>query len=173
MSAPPAMAEDVFLYLLTKPLPTLRTASMCRSAKKVDANTASLPPYACYGQRTPQDRSVMAPAAHCTRPMWGSDPHAHDGLCSRCWHEREAIGGTYSTMKANPASHDLSREGIRRLTFARDGDPLPPTPLELLDAAQQPTSPIDSMELWLHFIDVDHIDPEPEQYGEQDIGESA
>lgn len=157
------LAEDVFLFLLTKPCPALRTSSACRSAKKVDANTGSLPPYACYAQRTPQDRSAMKPAAHCTRPMWGSDPHAHDGLCSRCWHEREMIGGKYQTMRANPASHDLSRESIQRLTFTRGENvaPLPPTPLELLDAAQQPTRPIDTLELWARLPVFD-----PEQHGE-------
>lgn len=156
------VAVDVFLYLLTKPSPTLRTSSMCRSSKRVDAKTASLPPYACYGQRTPQDRSVMVPAAHCTRPMWGSDPKAHDGLCSQCWHEREAINGSYKTMRANPASHDLSGESIRRLTFTRGENtaPLPPTPLELLDAAQQPTKLMDSLELWAALPTRDPEDPE-------------
>lgn len=77
----------------------------------------------------PVDRGPGREPGPCRRPVWGDgivDGQRHD-LCSACWHEWNAFHGSYQTMKANPASHDLSAESIARLTFTRGNAPaLPP-----------------------------------------------
>jgi hypothetical protein len=106
-----ADTSELLVFLLTKPSPRLRTATVCASDKLVD-------------------RGPGRPPGPCTRPAWGNGSGIQGrgaGLCSRCWHEWNAIHGVYRTLRANPAAADISNEGLARLFITRglDAEPLP------------------------------------------------
>lgn len=63
----------------------------------------------------------------CIRPVWGDGRVNGDfyGFCSKCWHVWNSFHGSYLTMQANPASHQLGPEGIAKLTFAAQTKQLP------------------------------------------------
>jgi hypothetical protein len=158
MEAEDAMTDtmptaEVVEYLLTKPEARI-VGAVCESTTLVDHGPGN-----GYGR--------------CTRPVWGDGyvSGVWRGMCSRCWHVYNAFHGDWQTMRANPASHLLGEEGIRRLTFTRgDTDPLPALgadrdwdgELRAL-TPEQTTEAIDALELWAQLPT---REPDDEQWGE-------
>lgn len=102
-----SMSGEMMAFLLTKPRPRV-VGKTCQCEKLVDRGA--------HRERT-----------LCTRPVWGDGRVNGDfhGLCSKHWHEWNAFHGSYLTMQANPASHQLGPEGIAKLTFAAQTKQLP------------------------------------------------
>jgi hypothetical protein len=90
--------DEMALFLLTKPRPRI-SGRYCQSRESVDRGDG-------VGQP-------------CRRPMWNDGRVNGEwwGLCSRCWHSHQLIHGGIAVMRANPASHTLTRQAIAKLTF--------------------------------------------------------
>lgn len=110
-------ADDMLLFMLTKPRPTLVGATCDMVVERVDVRrwrAQGTPPVAARGT-----------VQRCGRPIWGNGeisgvPH---GMCSRCFYNAQMFhGGAYLVFQANAAAENLRdmSNALRRLNVGAE-----------------------------------------------------